>query len=186
VHLGRRTRARHGLFLNDVEYFPDLHGGTLRWSSSTRQRSRTDRSMRRLPARSERGGLDRSATTGRSASGSIRCDGVLGTCCRSSGTEGRTIAAYGAAAKGTMLLNYVGIGRTLVDYVVDRNVHKQGRFMPGTHQPIRDPGVLLEERPDYVLLLAWNFADEIIGQQASYLAAGGRFILPVPDVRFVP
>jgi len=64
--------------------------------------------------------------------------------------------------------------------VVDRNVHKQGLHMPGTHQPILDPSVLLEDRPDYVLLLAWNFKDEIIAQQRDYLDAGGRFIVPVP------
>jgi hypothetical protein len=63
---------------------------------------------------------------------------------------------------------------------VDRNPHKQGLHMPGTHQPILDPAALLERRPDYTLLLAWNFADEIVAQQADYLAAGGRFVRPVP------
>jgi len=93
---------------------------------------------------------------------------------------GATIAAYGAAAKGATLCNFVGIGRDLVDFVVDRNVHTQGRYMPGTHQPILAPEALFAGPPDYVLLLAWNFRSEIIAQQAEYLRRGGRFIVPVP------
>ena len=94
--------------------------------------------------------------------------------------EGKTIAAYGAAAKGSTLVNFVGIGPETVDYVVDRNVHKQGLLMPGTHLPIRDPSALLETMPDFLLLLAWNYKDEIAEQQSEYLSRGGRFIVPVP------
>ena len=94
--------------------------------------------------------------------------------------EGKSIAAYGAAAKGSTLVNYAGIGPELVDFVVDRNVHKHGLYMPGTHLPILAPEALLAERPDYVLLLAWNYRDEVMRQQAEYLAGGGRFIVPVP------
>ena len=83
------------------------------------------------------------------------------------------------------LLNYCGIGRELLDFVVDRSPHKQGRFMPGVRLPIAPPERLLEDRPDYVLLLTWNFADEILAQQAEFRAGGGRFIVPVPDIRVV-
>ncbi len=79
------------------------------------------------------------------------------------------------------MLNTVGLGTDLVSYVVDRNVHKQGRYMPGTHQLIRDPSALVEDRPDLVLILAWNFASEIMEQQSEYRNLGGSFIVPVPE-----
>jgi hypothetical protein len=79
----------------------------------------------------------------------------------------------------------MGIGTDLIDFVVDRNVHKQGRLMPGVHIPIRDTAALLEEQPDYVLLLAWNFRDEILRQQDTYRERGGRFIVPIPTPEVV-
>lgn len=98
-------------------------------------------------------------------------------------TAGHTLAAYGAPAKGSTLLEFAGIGPDLLDFIADRSPLKQGHYMPGSHIPIVPPERLREERPDYVLLLAWNFASEILEQQADYLAAGGRFILPLPEVR---
>jgi hypothetical protein len=99
--------------------------------------------------------------------------------------DGRSIAAYGAPAKGNTLLNYCGISTDLVEYTVDRNPLKVGRHTPGMHIPVLPVGTLLERRPDYVLILAWNFADEIMEQQQAYRAAGGRFILPIPQPRIV-
>jgi hypothetical protein len=99
--------------------------------------------------------------------------------------EGRRLAAYGASAKGTILLNYCGLGRGILDFVVDRSPVKQGRYTPGTHLPIHPPEKLLEAQPDYLLLLVWNVADEVLAQQAEYHRRGGHFIIPLPDFRVV-
>jgi hypothetical protein len=99
--------------------------------------------------------------------------------------NGHRIAAYGAAAKGATLLNYCGIDCRTIGFVADRNPHKQGKLMPGVHIPIVPPQFLVATRPDYVLLLTWNFAEEILAQQAEFRDAGGRFIIPIPDVRVV-
>jgi hypothetical protein len=100
-------------------------------------------------------------------------------------TRGKRLAVYGASAKGSTLLNYFGIGVELLDFVVDRSTVKQGYYTPGTHLPIHGPDKLLHDRPDFVLLLTWNFADEILEQQAEYRRRGGRFIIPIPEVRVV-
>jgi hypothetical protein len=169
---------RHGLWLNHVEYFPELHGGTLRWHMGHSE-DRSDTVV---------GYLDDERRAGLTDFGYYEHFGerVLGVktdlidLLTSIRAEGKTVAAYGAAAKGATLVNYVGIGTDLVDFVVDRNVHKQGLHMPGTHQVIKDPKALIDEKPDYVLMLAWNFKDEIMRQQSEYLEGGGRFIVPVP------
>ncbi|NNE11565.1 MAG: class I SAM-dependent methyltransferase [Ilumatobacter sp.] len=173
--------SRHGLHLVDVEYFPALHGGTLRWHVGTRDE--------RTPRCAEY--LDREAATGLTEVGHFRrfadrvadCQRALTAFLDDRASEGRTVAAYGAAAKGATLLNSTGIGTDRIAYVVDRNVHKQGRLMPGCRLPIRPVEVLVDERPDDLLLLAWNFASEIVAQQADYARLGGRFHVPVPQVR---
>jgi SAM-dependent methyltransferase len=170
---------RHGLHLNHVEHFPDLHGGTLRYhisrdpgNSPTLDAYLAEEASSGLTSASYYEGFGRRVEA-------IKTD--LLQLLSDLRARGKTIAGYGAAAKGSTLLNYVGVGRDLVDFVVDRNVHKQGMLMPGTHQPILPTESLLEHRPDYLLLLAWNFKDEIIAQQAEYAARGGRFMVPVPS-----
>ena len=97
--------------------------------------------------------------------------------------DGKRIAVYGASAKGSTLLNYFGIGSELLEYVVDRSTVKQGRYTPGTKLRICDPSKLVEDQPDYCLLLTWNFAEEVLAQQAQYRQQGGKFIVPIPHVR---
>jgi hypothetical protein len=94
--------------------------------------------------------------------------------------SGLTLAAYGAPAKGNTLLNYCGIDTTILGFTVDRNMRKVGMFTPGAHIPVRPVSALLEDRPDEVLILAWNFSSEIIRQQEAYRVLGGRFITPLP------
>jgi hypothetical protein len=100
-------------------------------------------------------------------------------------SSGNRLAAYGAPAKGNTLLNYCGIGRELLEFTVDRSPHKQGMLLPGSHLPILPPEELIGRMPDYVVILPWNIAGEIVEQQQEYLRAGGRFIVPIPEPRIL-
>jgi 2-polyprenyl-3-methyl-5-hydroxy-6-metoxy-1,4-benzoquinol methylase len=99
--------------------------------------------------------------------------------------EGKRIAGYGAPGKGNTLLNYCGIGTDFIDFTVDRNTYKQGKFLPGTHIPIHAPERIREARPDYVLILPWNFKDEIMQQMAYVREWGAKFVVPIPEVRVI-
>lgn len=178
-----RLANRHGLFLNHVENFPRLHGGTLRWILG-----RTDTRSAAATAFLESEQASGLTTIDYYRDFATKVEGVrrgLRELIEGLRAQGKTVAAYGAAAKGATLVNTAGLTTDLVSFVVDRNVHKQGLLMPGTHQPILDTSALVEKRPDYVLLLAWNFKDEIIAQQQEYLALGGQFIVPVPEPRIL-
>jgi hypothetical protein len=98
---------------------------------------------------------------------------------------GKTVAGYGAAAKGMSLLAYMGIGPDLLPYIVDKNPLKQNLYTPGHHIPVFGPEKLTDDQPDVVLILAWNFAKEIISQQADYAARGGQFLLPLPEPHYM-
>jgi 2-polyprenyl-3-methyl-5-hydroxy-6-metoxy-1,4-benzoquinol methylase len=100
--------------------------------------------------------------------------------------DGKSVAAYGAAAKGNTLLNYCGVRGDMVDYIVDKNPYKQSRFAPGTHVPIYGPDRLAETRPDYVLILPWNIRDEVVEQMKSIREWGGRFVVAIPRVEVLP
>jgi SAM-dependent methyltransferase len=173
---------RHGLYLNEVRRL-SIHGGSLRlYLEKTERVGDTARSLLALE-RDE--GVDRVDFYRDFARKVEAVRSALLALLRGLRADGKRIAAYGAAAKGATLINYAGVGTDLVDYVVDRNTFKQGRYMPGRHLPIYGPSRLVEEMPDFVLLLAWNFADEIRAQQAEYGKRGGRFIVPVPDPRIL-
>ena len=174
--------TRHGLHLNDVEYFPDLHGGTLRWHIG-RQPDRTAAlpAAARCRARSRHDG-DRLLRPVRRAGAHVpgRAPRPARRACSATGGGSPPTAPPPRARRCSTA---PGSAETRIDYVVDRNVHKQGKLMPGCRLPIKPVEALVEDRPDDVLLLAWNFADEIVAQQAAYVAAGGTFYVPVPHPR---
>jgi len=174
---------RHGLVINDVELVP-IHGGSLRLFMAHAGSPASAR-VGELLAKEKSEGLlsfDYYRDFGDRVS---RLKQQLLALLHQLQEQGHRIAAYGASAKGSTLMNAFGIDRRLVEFVVDRSHLKQGRYTPGNHLPILPPEALLERRPDYVLLLTWNFAAEILAQQAEFRRGGGKFIVPVPEVTVI-
>jgi SAM-dependent methyltransferase len=180
-----RLFSRHGLLLVDVERIP-IHGGSLRVFLAPDAAGRSPSPAVTALLEEEQGwGVSEPAFYLGFAANVERLRDGLRSLLADLRAAGKRIAAYGAAAKGSTLLNYCGVGRETLAYVADRSTVKQGYYMPGVHLRIEPPAKLLEDSPDYLLLLAWNFADEIMAQQAEYRRLGGQFIVPVPQPRVV-
>jgi len=175
---------RHGLEIFRVERLR-IHGGSLRVFASVAGTCAIDDSVSVLMAEEKRKLVDTIGYYGGFSHAALETKNQLTTLLMEIKAAGKTIAAYGASAKGSTLLNYAGIGKDLLDFVADRSTYKQGRYMPGTHLPIVPPDQLMARRPDYTLLLTWNFAEEILEQQSAYRKLGGKFIIPIPTVTVV-
>ena len=182
-----RIFATHGLTLFDVEEIP-THGGSLRiYGRHTEDGSRpiTDR-FSQLNKREQAAGFERLETYALFAEKVKETKRKLLDFLIEAKRKGKTIAGYGAPGKGNTLLNYCGIRSDFLDFTVDRSLYKQGKFLPGTHIPILHPDRIREAKPDYVLILPWNFKDEIM-QQVSYIREwGGQFVVPIPEVKVHP
>lgn len=177
--------ARHGLTIFDVVLVP-IHGGSLRIFAAHSAAEPRRQSVLDLLAEEATWGVSTPAGYEAFAQRVSHLKHTLVAALSDLKSQGKRIAVYGASAKGSTLLNTFGITHDQIDFVVDRSTVKQGLYTPGTHLFIRPPSALLDEQPDAVLLLTWNFAEEILAQQAEYIRRGGKFIIPLPEVRIVP
>jgi len=173
---------QHQLYLNEVKRL-SIHGGSLRLY--IRHQNNQSDSVTKLIEEERALGIDRldyfSNFSDRARELKSSLQGLL----TELKSEGKTIAAYGAAAKGSTLINYVDIGKNVIDFVVDRTPHKHGLHMPGKYWPIFRTEKLIDDQPDYLLILAWNFVEEILEQQQEYRRKGGKFIIPIPEPKIV-
>ena len=179
--------SAHGLTLFDVEEIP-THGGSLRiYARHTLDESKpeSDRLMK-LRQREKEEGFDQIERYHSFGEQVIETKRKLLEFLIRARNEGRTVAGYGAPGKGNTLLNYCGIRTDFLDYTVDRNPYKQGKYLPGTHIPIFSPDRINETKPDYVLILPWNFKHEIMQQMAGIRDWGGQFVVPIPEVTVYP
>ncbi len=175
--------ARHGLVLFDVDELP-THGGSLRiYAIHAENKAKpVAASVTMLKQREREAGLERLETYAGFAEQVRETKRQLLEFLIGAKRAGKTVAGYGAPAKGNTLLNYCGIRSDFIDYTVDRSPHKQGKLLPGTHIPVHHPGKIRETRPDYLLILPWNIREEVMEQMADIRQWGGKFVVPIPRV----
>lgn len=173
---------RAGLEVFDVERY-SIHGGSIRVFLQRNPVHEISPRVQAMLEEEERDGLTSEARYQDFSAEVVTIRQELLSLLRTLKKDGKRVAGYGAPAKGNTILNYCGIGTDLIEFTVDRSIHKQGLLLPGSHIPILPPEALLREMPDYVLILPWNISDEIISQQRAYAQAGGSFIVPVPRPR---
>jgi SAM-dependent methyltransferase len=175
--------ARHGLALEEVEELP-THGGSLRIHVRHVDEVHDPHpSVAEIVVREREAGLTDTSTYTRLGEDAHAVRQALLDFLDDARTSGSRVAAYGAPAKGNTLLNFCGVTTNHLPYTVDRSPHKQGRFLPGSHLPVEDPARLLQDKPDYVLILPWNLKEEIVEQMSAVRAWGGRFVVPIPTLR---
>jgi C-methyltransferase C-terminal domain/Putative zinc binding domain/Methyltransferase domain len=174
---------RHGLYLNDAKHLA-IHGGSLRVTIGRTPQPSAE--LDALCAHEAALGVGTISFYQDFPKRVTALRGSLADLLISERAKGKRIACYGAAAKGATMVNYLDLGEGFFEYVADANTYKQGKYMPGQHIPIRHPDCLLADPPDYALLLVWNFAGEVMRQQATYRSRGGSFIIPVPEPCIVP
>ena len=176
--------ARFGMEPVKVERLP-IHHGQIRVTIRRQGVAPVDDSVARALAEERAAGLDRFDTYQDFAKNAQALRESLTSVLRKFAAEGRRVVGYGAPAKSSTLITFLGLGPDNLAYIADKSPLKQGRYTPGAHIPVVSPEQLLADQPDYVVLLAWNFADEIMAQLAEYTRRGGRFILPIPKVSIV-
>ena len=176
--------ARHGLEIFKAERL-DIHGGSLRIYAAHIGTEPLDQSVRDLLTFEHQLGVDSLGYYERFSQHAHKVKSDLVGFLQQKTAEGKRVAAYGASAKGSTLLNFIGEAARHLEFIADRSTYKQGRLSPGHHLPIVDADALQQRNPDYALLLVWNFADEVMKQQRSYTDRGGHFVIPLPELRVV-
>jgi len=173
---------RHGLYLNDLKHVP-IHGGTIRmFVEPFKNYSKT---ILEYTDKESKLGIENPSFYEPFIRKIDALKTELNELLSDLKSQGKKIAGYGAAAKANTFMSYIGIDKSQLDFIADLSKYKQGLYFSGNHLPIVSPEKLLEDQPDYVLILAWNFADEIIKQQEKYRENGGKFIVPIPELKIV-